>query len=204
MRLNCVTVFTENCAEKWQFGQHSLSLSQGERWTSAGLSRRWKLSRLIRRHLRLQKAEFGSQLLFPPRLTGMPSWVDICLGIAGSRRTAWFIRGNCCSLPAEFVNNIDHFDLAFTNGSGFQKWQIVTIKVQEQEVANMYYGLEINSYRFWTASLISHASRGPKRLDEQYRTLQWRNTGEQSVEKDILEQTTATGTKTAHKPFVIK
>lgn len=66
---------------------------------------------------------------------------------------------------------------------------------------NTYHGLEINSYRFWTPSLISHASRGPAALTQNLTIERDWGTG---AEKDILEETTASGTTTAHKPFVIK
>lgn len=54
VRSNCVTVFTE----KWQSGHDSFSW--GKNWTRCGPSHRWKPSRLIRRHLRLQKADSSS------------------------------------------------------------------------------------------------------------------------------------------------
>lgn len=76
-RLASVSVFTRICVEKWQFGQGSLSW--GERWTGVGLSHCWKLSRLIRRHVRIQRASFSSPLVWQGRRR---EWISIW----GSRR----------------------------------------------------------------------------------------------------------------------
>lgn len=58
VRPKCVTVFTENCVEKWQSGHDCFTW--GKKWTRCGPSHSWKSSRLIRRHLRLQKADSSS------------------------------------------------------------------------------------------------------------------------------------------------
>lgn len=68
----------------------------------------------------------------------------------------------------------------------------------------MDHGLEINSEQILNSTIdFPCIKRTNSTLDEQQRSVQWRPE-KNSAEKDILEQTTAAGTQTAHKPFVIK
>lgn len=142
-RSESVTVFTENCVEKWQFGQGSLS--RGKRRTGVGLSHCWKPSRLIRRHLRIQKADSSCQLLFPPFVWQEchHNWISVW-GSSGAGRphdsSGIILQPTCrmckqhwsiwrsCYKCLQLLKMTDHYNTG----------------AEARGVANMDHGLEIN------------------------------------------------------------